>query len=541
MPTQDDLPTKLPPLHTRFSLGTEVTAEQQAFLDHYGFLHFEQVARPEEIQRMTEELERVEATWLEGQTRFVFGVPLFLGKDWNGKPYVQRFAFTTRFSSWMRTFFEDPRFDPVRRLIGEDARVGQDEKDGVVVNRFLNVPGTVHKRLGWHTDGLRDIFNLRLPPPQLNVGLHLDDISEADGGLRILPATHKQGFFSTCFRKFYFLYHRPDPGELAVETRAGDLTVHDGRLWHRVAQSTRTGQRSLRRAIYVPYLTGPYEPKDDQSTTPPYHHVGRLIRWFRGRIGFLLVTGFLAAPAQAALPSGLAVEEGSLAGTFALQLVTAERVDLPLFGERDAGGVNYSLVQRSWDARAFRYVQETQVCRVVNNEVGGTLILIPDATCRVLPSSSREVVEIVHGVGNYRMVGHRQLWGFRGPAPFPESADEARGHAGTYDMDQDGHPGITMRSEGLVDGDIYGVQSKKVSLRGVVLGVDRVVGVSQVEKVSWVIGGSNYLVRTLGPKRVPHPDPMASWFEEIRLPEGADCEVVLQAAQSKQLSARRPF
>jgi hypothetical protein len=108
-------------------------------------------------------------------------------------------------------------------------------------------------------------------------------------------------------------------------------------------------------------------------------------------------------------------------------------------------------------------------------------------------------------------------------------------------MDQDGHPGITMRSEGWVDGDIYGVQSKKVSLEGVVLDVDRVVGVSEVEKVSWVIGGSNYVVRTLGPRRLPDPDPMASWFEEIRLPEGSGCAAVLQAAESQRLSARRPF
>jgi len=131
---------------------------------------------------------------------------------------------------------------------------------------------------------LRDIFAFRMPVPQLNVGLHLDNIRAGDGGLRLLPGTHNQGFLSTCFRKLYFLYHRPDPGEFAVETKAGDLTVHDGRLWHRVARSTRKGEASLRRAIYVPYLTGPFEPKGDQSATPPYHHIGRLIRWFRGAV-----------------------------------------------------------------------------------------------------------------------------------------------------------------------------------------------------------------------------------------------------------------
>jgi ectoine hydroxylase-related dioxygenase (phytanoyl-CoA dioxygenase family) len=84
-----------------------------------------------------------------------------------------------------------------------------------------------------------------------------------------------------CFRKPYFVSHRPDPDEFVVETQPGDLTVHDGRLWHRVARSQRTGPASLRRSMYVPYLTGPYEPKNERSRTPAYHHLGCFQRWLR--------------------------------------------------------------------------------------------------------------------------------------------------------------------------------------------------------------------------------------------------------------------
>jgi hypothetical protein len=65
-----------------------------------------------------------------------------------------------------------------------------------------------------------------------------------------------------------------------VETKPGDLTVHDGRLWHRVARSAKTGSASIRRSMYVPYLTGPYEPKGKRSKVPLYHHLGRLMRSF---------------------------------------------------------------------------------------------------------------------------------------------------------------------------------------------------------------------------------------------------------------------
>ena len=56
--------------------------------------------------------------------------------------------------------------------------------------------------------------------------------------------THLQGFWGLCFRKAHFIGHRPDPDEICIETEAGDLTIHDGRLWHRVARSHHTGEAS---------------------------------------------------------------------------------------------------------------------------------------------------------------------------------------------------------------------------------------------------------------------------------------------------------
>ena len=276
------MPSPLP-LTTRFRLGAEITAEQREFFQTHGFLHFDQVASPDEVAMWVGELDQIQARWLAEGRRWVHGIPLFWGRDPDGQPWLQRFTFTSMFSERIRAFVLDPRFEPIRRMVGPDARVGHDEKDGVVVNRYVNVPGSVYPRLGWHTDGLRDLFYGRMPQVMFNVGLHLDDCQADNGGLRLIPGSHAQGFWSMLFRKPYFVWHRPDPAEIVVETRAGDLTVHDGRLWHRVAGSQHTGWRSLRRSVYVPYQTGPYEPKNDQSPTPFYHHLGRLSRWLRGR------------------------------------------------------------------------------------------------------------------------------------------------------------------------------------------------------------------------------------------------------------------
>jgi phytanoyl-CoA hydroxylase len=268
---------------TRFRLGPTATPEQRAFLDHYGFLHFEGVATPAEVGMLAAEIARIEARWLaEGRTR-VFGIPLFFGRDAGGRPFLQRIAFASVFSDAIRDFVRDPRFAAILELVGPGARVGDREKDGVVVNRYVNAPGSVHPRLGWHTDGLRDLFYGRLPQRMLNVGLHLDRCTRDNGGLRLIPGSHTQGFWSMCFRKPYFVWHRPDPQEICIETEPGDLTVHDGRLWHRVARSTRTGDASLRRSMYLPYLTGPYEPKGEDSPTPGYHVLGALLRGWQAR------------------------------------------------------------------------------------------------------------------------------------------------------------------------------------------------------------------------------------------------------------------
>jgi hypothetical protein len=271
-----------PPITTRFALGPTVTDEQRAFLDRHGFLHFSRVATAGEVAMIVGEMGRIEAEWrATGRTR-VFGIPLFFGTDHEGRPFLQRLAFTSVFSEEIRAFIRDPRFAPILGLVGDDARIGDAEKDGVVINRYLNVPGSVYPRLGWHTDGLRDLFYGRMPQRMLNIGLHLDRCTRDNGGLRLLPGSHTQGFWSMCFRKPYFVSHGEDSDEICVETEPGDLTVHDGRLWHRVARSQHEGAASLRRSMYLPYLTGPYEPKSDASSTPFYHRLGE---WMRGRRG----------------------------------------------------------------------------------------------------------------------------------------------------------------------------------------------------------------------------------------------------------------
>ena len=278
------------PLSVRFRLRAEITPVQRAFLDCHGFILFDRVATEAEIDRILTDIDRVEEQLIAEDRHSLFGVPIWFGTSPDGGRWLQRMGFTSVLSEYLATFVREPRFEPIRRLIGDDARIGDREKDGVVFNRYVNAPGSLRPSLAWHTDALRDVFyNRRMPGPMLNVGLHFDRIRPQDGGLRLLPGTHTQSAFQTLFRKIHFVSAQPDPAEIAVETWPGDLTVHDGRMWHRVESSPLTGWPSLRRSMYVPYVCDAYQPKDENSQPMLYH---RLFDWvLRRRARRLTVAG----------------------------------------------------------------------------------------------------------------------------------------------------------------------------------------------------------------------------------------------------------
>lgn len=260
-----------------FTLGESLTAEQQAFFDEHGFIRFRGVATSDECDQLCSALDALSSEWVETERESVLGIPLQWGYRPDGSKYVQRYAYSSHYSSRVREFCTSSRFEPVRRLCGAEARLAQTEKDGVVVNDFINDDGSTWKKLGWHTDGLRDLFYLTMPEPMLNVGLYLDDCPQEKGGVRLIPGTHTQGFFSMAFGKAYFMDHRPDAREVALTARRGDLTIHDGRLWHRSEQSTLTGPESRRRTMYMAFVDGPERHRTEDSSAPFYHKVRK---WF---------------------------------------------------------------------------------------------------------------------------------------------------------------------------------------------------------------------------------------------------------------------
>lgn len=249
-----------------FQLGSELTKEQKAFFNEQGFIHFKNFITPETVSRIHQEMDNIKDQWLKEDINIVNGVPIKFGRDVDGKTIVQRYAFANKYSPFLQELLHDPRLKALFELIGlPDCRIGEDEKDGLVINHYVNSENSTFAQMGWHTDALRDIFYGQKIMPMLNVGIHLDNSSTDNGGLRLLPGTHNQNLYNMLFKKWYFYEKKADKNEIGLNVDAGDLTVHDGRLWHRVALSPFVGEKSRRRVMYVPVVTGAYTPKSAES------------------------------------------------------------------------------------------------------------------------------------------------------------------------------------------------------------------------------------------------------------------------------------
>lgn len=264
-------------LNTRFHLENELTADQVAFFQQHGFLHFKNFVDKNTVSAFIREVETIQIQLLQNHTSKINGIPLKFGADVNGTPIIQRLAFASQYSSRLSHFLKDDRLKSLLQLLSPyDGRIGENEKDGLVVNHYINTENSQFKQMGWHTDSPRDLFLGSRILPMLNVGLHLDDCAAANGGLRILPGTHRQNIFQLLFRKKYFIDNNPDKKEVGFDIEAGDLTIHDGRLWHRVQQSSLIGEQSRRRVMYIPFITGAYQVKHANSPTPFYHKLAGL-------------------------------------------------------------------------------------------------------------------------------------------------------------------------------------------------------------------------------------------------------------------------
>ncbi len=262
-----------------FVLGETLTTEQFDYFDKNGVIIFRNFAGLEAVNLFLTEIRQIEARWLGEGREKVNGIPLKFSKNTAGEKMIQRMCFLSQHSSVLHELLQDPRMQSLLQLLYPyEGRIGENEKDGLVFNHYIKIKDSSFTKMGWHTDSPRDLFLGQKIMPMLNVGIHLNDCPMENGGLRVLPGTHKQGMLKLLFAKKYFIDNNPDAKEFGLDIKAGDLTVHDGRIWHRAQESPYMGEQSRRRVMYVPIITGRVTTKHEKSKTPFYHKLASRVQ-----------------------------------------------------------------------------------------------------------------------------------------------------------------------------------------------------------------------------------------------------------------------
>lgn len=263
---------------SQFTFSDNLSHDQKVFFHKNGFIHFKNFISKENVALFIGEIEKIQKDRIDNNIEKVNGTPLKFGQNEKGEKIIQRNCFLSQSSKILHEFLQDPGLNSLTQLLSPyEGRIAETEKDGLILNYYERTPNSTFTKMGWHTDSPRDLFLGHKIMPMLNIGLHLDDCLKANGGLRLLPGTHKQKMFDLLFRKKYFIDNTPDQNEVGFDIEAGDLTIHHGSLWHRVQESNKYGVESRRRVMYVPIVTGKFMPKDENSKTPFYHRFTKKI------------------------------------------------------------------------------------------------------------------------------------------------------------------------------------------------------------------------------------------------------------------------
>lgn len=243
---------------------------------------------------------------------------------------------------------------------------------------------------------------------------------------------------------------------------------------------------------------------------------------------------------------GLQMAPGSLSGTWAQYVETHTIVPVPVFGDKPGGGTSTRLVKRRWLPSEHHYVDTFTRC---SNDVFPVMdqktVVSAETLARIVPAS---YVSTVDEGGAWVALDTVDLWGVHDlpddretPLPTKDNFTAQPDSNWLWDEDDDGRPGVTVFSKGLVEARLGVCKRTVQTFDGTIVEPDRIQGLVRTSKAeSNVVDATISWLRTEG-SVTPDPDPLASWFDMVRVRDGATCDDVAQALAAGTLRTTRPF
>ena len=235
---------------TPFDLGRsfapdEDPAEMRHFLEQAGFLHLRGVFSGREMERVSEEIDAAAAT----ASRSGEDGTWWVGTRSRGQVAARLLEFQDK-SAALRALLADERFTRIGRQLGMGHVPGDSfgEHLGRVSAEALIKPWDVVEGIAdltWHKDCARGGHSRHCCA--LTAGIAVTPASAADGQLHVIAGSHR---ISVPVSGLSPLVDLP---EVALETAAGDVTLHTSCTLHMSARP----QRGERRVVYSGFTLPP--------------------------------------------------------------------------------------------------------------------------------------------------------------------------------------------------------------------------------------------------------------------------------------------
>jgi len=235
------------------------------------------------------------------------------------------------------------------------------------------------------------------------------------------------------------------------------------------------------------------------------------------------------APAPDAAPAPGA----ALSGVWGMRLQTTALTEIPFVGQ--SVDVQVALVRVTFEGDAPDTRASLTTCSVhINSSQAAVRQILPEAFVASLGVAVRPF-EYDPVSGRFEAPRFVEVRGARLDAPetdaLPTSAEDPR----IFDQDADGKPGMTVRVQGLIDGEVYVVQRGANAFSGARVEGDADAPTRFEGGVVWqseqtVVGADNRVLEMSLPSR-PSDDAAQQRVLLVRLADDANCDVVRAAME----------
>jgi hypothetical protein len=157
--------------------------------------------------------------------------------------------------------------------------------------------------------------------------------------------------------------------------------------------------------------------------------------------------------------------------------------------------------------------------------------VLPDAFVKSLAAYTRSgTYEVTGGVGHFKSPDFPEVLGAKLSDDMNDALPTDPTDNRVFDQDNDGHPGLTVKLTGLIDGEAYVVQRLISSYDGAAVTKDHLQGKLGFSSEQVILDSQPAAIKNAQPTGSPDPVACDSHFDASRLPASADCQYVVNNA-----------